>query len=102
MDQFTTTEPSIKTWIGLISTVALSAAGSAIAAIKWTVNKYIQKIEATETKITELQRTYVSRTELESYLAKLESRLETQTVSGFNSMHRRLDELYQTLLNSSK
>jgi hypothetical protein len=102
IDQLTSTESTIKAWLEVIGTVVVSAAGSALAAIRWTVNKYVKKIEDTEAKITDLQRTYVSRTELEAYLAKLESRLETQTVAGFNSMHRRLDELYQTLLNSSK
>jgi|GEM_PF-2937575 len=92
----------LKDSVSPVVTALLAGAGAAFPAVRWSVAKYLKKIEETETKVADLQRTYVSRTELETYMSKLEARIESQTVSGFNAVHRRLDELYQALLHARK
>ncbi|MFA7168836.1 MAG: hypothetical protein WC096_08045 [Sphaerochaetaceae bacterium] len=79
-----------------------SGASVAFVMVRCIVRRYFNKIEETEEQVQKLQRDYVSRTEFEAYLGRMEARLESQATSGFNAVHRRLDELYQVLLNSRR
>lgn len=87
------TDP-ITTAIGVVVGAFTAIGGAAVAAVKYTLRRHIARIDDHGDRIAEMEKHMVSDTKLDTITGRFET--------AVGEVHKRLDDLYNLLLNKAK